>query len=480
MKTKKFFTNTLGDKGLRLIVLLVVEVVSTMALIFLLVPKIWPSTAWDWTNTAPIWIALIAIALFYLGIFIRTLAGNYGHDCYTWWYTLGRPISNIAYNVLNYKLKFEGRMRRFKNLGIILIFAGLTVFVAGLFLVLDHHGWLKITFTVLGGCALVAFEIFLLNKLDEKTSSNSKTFTLVLLFFLVTLTYYLDFFIFAWNEPWISLILVAILIVFSLAALSYRRFKKIKNITKEKKRLKNLAEEKRLTEEKARAHFEELQKLGLYQLFLNYVHCKKNGQQEETALIIKAYVELKQDAGASLNQEEKGFLLQKISFINFNVDQELFIWLAQEYNSDYTAMLFTHTALSLDESGLPILFRYSKRKKEIIADFIKLGLPRDRCFNPIKREFRLKEFMSLINALSFSYQKEWADHKHLIGLVKAIEEVLAFGAECVPKLWNKDEAEELIALLEIIKKTYSENGIQVKFPKIPKIPKVRKIKLLEK
>lgn len=439
-------------------VILIIIGINNLSVIFS-----WLETSWNWaTDFAP----LIFISSLFIFLFGFSLFAHRSVFREHWWYKIP-PFKWIARWAIKLKARFipyylDNQVFYFSRK---IMLVSQTLALISLFPLANYLGLIYPWLVISGGVAIIIIGVLLIMKIKKQEYSLS-----IGAIMLIMVPYYFDCFLWGWNRPWISGVIFVLLSIIFIIDLTQKKI----TAKKKKKAIERAEEEKLLALEK---QDKVLMDLGLYGLAIKYIDSKKERSQDNDKLsksCLVIYSRLKKD-GKVMTEDEKSLLLKKISYVNFKLDSEFLDFVTREFAcDDIEAMLFTNMAQS-SSTGMPILFQHSPCKKEIIANyFMKLKLnensivDRKFLFNTVKKEFSLTNFLGLINALTFSYKKEWSEDELRLLILK-IEEVLNFAAECVNEVWNKEEANKIVDTLRDIKQKYEENGIQVKVPKVTRI-----------
>ena len=422
------------------------------------------------TNSEPLMV-IVAIIITYLGVFLKVLGANDKHGSFikdTFWYKVSWPVSQLASKIVYrydhwYDSWHQTTINKIKKISTFLIWCGVIIFTLNLFPLFNRWGLLTGLTIFLGATALISLELTILGNLPGRL--NKALFFYIFCFFIIVLTYYLDYFIFGWNKPWFSGAAVIIAIA-SFLFLSIRNLKKwLNDKIRIRKQIKYQLRKERLEAEGIEQAIQDFSKRGKYQILLKYLQLKKcQSDQRAANLCLQAYARIKEKEEEKISHEELKSILKKIPFIDFGVDADFFRFLLTEMESNYSQeILLTHTAGPLADGELPILFRYCDNKKEVLE--IISDLNNDVFYNDIKKEFKIKEFISLINAITYSYLKEWDDKQWLSITVNTLEHLIAFGVSCTEKVWSIDEAVKITSALKKVEENYKKKGVQVVFPK---------------
>ncbi len=467
----------LGRMTLRMVAVILVGLLITKIVVDWPAARAWPKAMWNWATCHAIATTISTIVIFYLGAFWYSLACSGGHD--NWWYKISQPVSSFGKYIREYiNDKARQALRRQKNVGRIGMLLAIVLFIANILPLANHFGGLKILFITLGLVIILIADYQLMGWLTN-TFKPTKFSIFVITLSLLGVTYYLDCFIFSWDRPMISLAFFSLVIAAIVAILIIKRIQKIQFKNQELQRLE-VAKTKKLQDEERRkadkvnleTRLEQLKNLGMYAALLSYFKSAEEGAyqtQYPVNAVLEILVELVKE-GQELSDDEKERLLNKIHHLAFNIDSRVLTLLSMIYEDDLEAIMLTHTAKPV-VNELPLLFRHSNQKKELIVQLTKEKINEAKFFNEIKKEFRLPEYSQVLNALIFSYKKEWDDQNLLVDTKATILELLKLGVSSLNELWNQKAAQELRGFLRSLEQEFREQGIQIKFPEIPELKK---------
>jgi hypothetical protein len=427
----------------------------------------WPKSTFGWATDHASFLVIGAIVIFYLGAFVYFISSRSFGSLYAanekFWYKPSWPISQTANEIADrYNLHLKDWVY---ETGLKIIWIGLICFVLTTFPLSNHFGLLKGWLIALGFITIALVEIRILQKIIKNADANwnnddyKPSNWLVWAFMLIPVlaSYYLDIFLFSWKNPWITAVLLVILAIFH-SYMFYQK-KSIKRKEQEETERRNKALEKRMVD---------LSHERCYSLAMQYLNAKKKNNETESELILTTIKGLVVDDNNRLKGLEIKKLVAKMEFANFAMAPEILALVLDELTiEDVSIILSFNTAYYFNETELPLFFKYSKDKKDILKRFCEKLMDPNIILNKTKQQFRFRAFVSIINSLEFGYEKEWSDEEWIKNIVLNIEHILNLTTEFLPKIWNKVEASQLEAYLQKTKKKYEDSGIQVKFPEIP-------------
>ena len=398
----------------------------------------WFVSLWDWATYFALQNLIISflLAIFGFLLFFFAKAGTsfepewFSHPSCRW-------LAKLIHKIKSGRKQDENQEWKTGEWGKKIIIAAVLIFVLNILPLLNHARILQTVFICIGW--LVITTLFITIKIPNSWPPFLASFT-----GLIFLTYYLDFFIFGWDKPWISGILASL--IFLLYTIKLFRYIWKKTATK----IYRFKFKKELT------------KKGLYCALISYMINHMNGKKRaETQMSLEVCNNLKT---IKLSDQEKINLSKKIIYFQSDKRAEKILKVISEVfrddNSETILLLGGHKRIGTD---LPILFKFHSDKRAVIEKFISSPVA-FKFFNETKKEFALSEFKGLMNALLFSYKKEWEDENFLKLLINRMEGLLAMATIASGLIGEINEAEEVTRYLAATRKNYEENGIQVKFP----------------
>jgi len=273
----------------------------------------------------------------------------------------------------------------------------------------------------------------------------------------------------------LGFLIVVVIAIFYL----YFLVRYIKKKSAEIKKLK--AEELEKEAEKIRKENEKYLFGGLADLpavtvALEYIHrCDVYNKDESNVNKRAAEIHLEALAqiihsGKNLSIEDLGKIVQKISHIKHPLLDDGFFEIvsSQCLRQNAVELIFLGTNSYFGE--LPALFKYSAKKKEIVAAYLKSeGIQKTMLklmYNEVKREFKTSIFNGLIGVLAYSYEKTW-DEDILKDLLKKIQSLLDFADSHGEKLRHTTSREDLRLAIKTIVSDLLCRGLDIKIP-LPK------------
>lgn len=202
-------------------------------------------------------------------------------------------------------------------------------------------------------------------------------------------------------------------------------------------------------------------------LAFDYIRLKENNYATElSAVHFEAFYELIK-SGKGLSVENLGEICGRIIHTHCHLGRDFLNVIADEcLKNDCPDYLFVTN--NMLPNKLPLLFLNCSKKKEAVAaylasktapDFIRSFL-----FNKIKREFRINTLTGILDILAFSYEKTWHE-ENLEELIKHMQSLLSFAAECLPKIKKREDAEKLDITISLLVSNLNTKGIDVTDPK---------------
>lgn len=252
--------------------------------------------------------------------------------------------------------------------------------------------------------------------------------------------------------------------------LAYKYFFYLKNkylMYQVKKRVKD---EKIKEAERKKREKEELERLSHLNLLEVVQECLKN--KDDLALRpLSCKVLAERMEKEKLKPKEKAHLAQRLGGLSSQECQDFLPNLINLFNPQDWELIMTARSNWQSVHDLPLLFKFSQQKKEVVENFLKADLPLNRLWSETKKEFR-KSFFSpkifgLISVLAFSYKKDW-DEEDISNLVDKLETLFQFMAEGGAMTWNAKERESVYRFIEVCRQNFQNNGIRVRIPKISK------------
>ncbi|MFA6514514.1 MAG: hypothetical protein WCT50_04495 [Patescibacteria group bacterium] len=363
-------------------------------------------------------------------------------------FAVNMPVTVIISSVLFGATVLGAAIYKYKKKKPMMFILSGILFFLSLFPLFYHMGALGDFITALIWC-LIAVSM---NILDEFPSDDWKFYVGTICFLLV-LAYYADFFIFGWDKPYLTLIVAAIIIIVTL-------YVKIRDYRDQKKEDAYLLQKKQVREEYAKAVKEEMEKLPIVDVFLEYIKAAKiDGNRSDEIL---KFIENTPSVQYAFTEETTETILQEIIHSSVKLDEEFLKTFENTLGEDDVQSILMAVPNWCSDS-LPILFQVSKRKPEIIQAYLKDPMNHDFFFEA-KRTFNTKSFYVLVNALVFSYNKEWKESDFIFAVRYRIQELVNYAAEYLPQIHDKETANKLANFL---KKLQNDNsGLLLHWPKI--------------
>ncbi len=239
--------------------------------------------------------------------------------------------------------------------------------------------------------------------------------------------------------------------------LMYQINKKVKN-----ERIKEV--------ERKRKEKEETERLNKLNLFEMVQECLKN-KDDDAFQLLYCNILAEKMTKESLSAKEKAHLAQRLGSLSAKECQDFLPNLINLFAPQDWEILLTTRGNWQPIHDLPLLFKFSSYKKEVIENFLQADLPLENLWSKTKKEFRRSFFVpkifGLINALQFSYKKDW-DEEHIANLVKKMETLFQFMADSGASAWDDREKESVYRFIEICRQEFKNNGLQVKIPRLSK------------
>ncbi len=204
-------------------------------------------------------------------------------------------------------------------------------------------------------------------------------------------------------------------------------------------------------------------------LALDYIGRKENKDsttEELNTIHFEAFYELVK-SGKGLSIEDLGVICGRIMHTHCQLGRDFLNVIADEcLKNDTPEYLFiTNNMLP---NKLPLLFLNCSKKKEAVTAYLASSTApefiRSFLFSKIKREFRTNYLRGILDILAFSYEKTWYE-ENLESLIKNMQSLLAFTAECLPKIRNKEDVDNLDMTITLLVRDLNAKGIDVTDPK---------------
>ncbi len=342
-----------------------------------------------------------------------------------------------------------------------LLWVGIFIYLSALLSVFSSHG-----FTVKKSYSYrltwpISLLIFNLGQKLQPGYKWYQTFKTVINFFIISallLLIVVLFSIFFYFYDLIHLaILLIIAIILSLAdkhLLLKKRYLEWKMKNQETKKVLN--------------HEQGLQKkLRELSLFTLCEGCIQNKLDKKLNSIYLTVLKNRLDNGEMLNQIDKRIIAQKIGSLSTSECQEVLTVMIGLFTPLDWELTLTTRGIWQPIYDLPILFKFSSQKKEIIECYLSGNIQTDALYSVTKKEFRksfyIPRIISLINALEFSYKKDW-DEQEIKKLAKKMNDLFALIALMIPEIWDAKEKELLQNFLETSRENFKRKGIIINIP----------------
>lgn len=340
--------------------------------------------------------------------------------------------------------------------GWILIHIGISLLAVDLIFIFSHFEILSSLFFTLGViCIMILmFKLpVLIIKKSKKKDSNYKLFAKIIFFILLaSFFYYLDCFLFSWNNPQISLFGNSVLILFIVFLIVRKLIKKIIHRHRRRQQDKEYFM-------KTLALTKELEAMSLYEAFNAYIKDSLNKQIEGPRGHLPYLRAIEAIGPQALTDLERVVLIRLAKNLNPNFEAEVMRAFASKLDPKESELFIAPSFVK----DLPIFFHYSRKKIEIIEVFINNELKLSWFFNKIKREFKLETWQGSINILIFSYKQE-EDEEKLKLILKKFQELAGLAADCAKKVWNKEQSKAINTSLKNVYNKLLEIGVKIELP----------------
>jgi len=427
----------------------------------------------DWLSDASIMTASICSGTLILGYYLILVANSqyYQHG-------FARKIervTNYSYSFLRELSIKEGAML---NISKVMIIASAVIFTANLFPLFNHFDLFRLWLIILGGAAVLGFGVLMIFWLSPE-NSYYLPLTLAAIFFLA-FTYYLDYFIFSWDRPWITgIAAILVAIFYIIMIISDRRSTRKEKLEKAEHDAKTARQEQEKSEKKAQykeALTKRLATLSLNDLILSYFSENKTNEffhwNDVVTFYTDAFKNIEDGDLKKVDAQQKvhiAWLLSQKTNEKSSSFYKLITTIFEE--NDVEALLFSNVVKGL-EGVLPEAFSQFANKKAVIAKFLSEEFDakyKKVLYNKVKREFNPDELYGLLNALIYSYQKSW-DEDFSAKLLERIKEIFTFGNDCLESMWQKGNRALLRKHLDAIYMFCLMNGVHVLLPAIKQEP----------
>lgn len=428
----------------------------------------------DWLSDASIMTASICACTLLLGYYLLLVANSQYHQ-----HGFARKIERITSASYSYLRECFFTENSMIITGKTLIIISAIVFTANLFPLFNHFDLFRLWLIILGGIGIVGFGalMFFLVRKCEKSFWPLTLMTVCVLGFM----YYLDFFIFTWDRPWITGI-VAILLAVLYTIVGIRHAIKARKERLEKAEYEAKAAKKEMEKLQAKTAAkqdlkERLGVLNFYDLVISYFNENKQNELIYWDDIVTFYLEAMRNLAEhdtsklEANAEQKIHIAWLMSKKSAERSSKFYRVIASVFSeSDIEALLLSNVDGST-ERVLPEAFAQCQCKKEVVAKFLEDFNDKHKAilYNKVKREFASNELYGLLNALIYSYQKTWDENLNE-KILSSIKRVFTFANDCLDTMWQKGEREQLRKQLNRIYLFCLMNGVHALLPAIKQEP----------